>query len=313
LTFLKFCESDFQAAESFADVALAADRASASALVNKGNCRAVSDDLMQARVLYSEACSSNPTCLEALYNLGLVCKKLGDTSAAISTFEKLRGLCSQGERTALDLDVLWQLADLHLGSGDTGKAKELLLILASGPRETDAGVLAKLAEIFNQEGDELQAYHFYAESLKFWPKNLQVLGWLGVYYVRHELFEFAIPLFLRGAELQTEDKKWLMLVASCYRRSGSNQNALAVYEQVAERYPDDVECLRYLVTLAREMSSPKLELYAGRLARAERLLTGELGDLEFPTAPARPSESRKPNAAPDPSDERWSELPDIGI
>ena len=301
LSFLNYCEGDFQAAESFADLAVKEDKYSAPALVNKGNCLVMRGELDEAKETYLEACGVSSDCLEGLYNLGLVCKQVGMYRDALSAFEKLRVICSSGKSGAIDSDVLWQLADVHARSGNAGKAKELLIFLVNGDRESDPGVLAKLAGLFASEGDELQAYHYYSESLKYWSGNIDVLGWLGVYHLNQDMYERAIPLFARAAELEPTDQKWLMLVASCHKRVGNAQRALEVYEEVTEAHPDDVDCLRCLVTIAREVGSEKVDIYAGRLARAERVH----GDLEISTPVKLVTRQA--------DDSKWGELPDIGI
>lgn len=50
---------------------------------------------------------------------------------------------------------------------------------------------------------------------------MEVITWLGVYYVKSELYENAIQFFLRASEVEPEDVKWQLMVASCYRRMGS--------------------------------------------------------------------------------------------
>ncbi len=43
------------------------------------------------------------------------------------------------------------------------------------------------------------------------------------------------------------------MVASCLRRMGSYQKALKVYEDVNNEDPTNIECLRFLVQICKEM------------------------------------------------------------
>jgi len=59
------------------------------------------------------------------------------------------------------------------------------------------------------------------------------------------------------------------MVASCYRRMGILQKALKLYEDINNEHPDNIECLRFLVQLCKDMSLP-YDNYAGRLRELER-------------------------------------------
>ena len=59
------------------------------------------------------------------------------------------------------------------------------------------------------------------------------------------------------------------MVASCLRRMGSYQRALKVYEDVNNEDPNNIECLRFLVQLCKEMQLP-YEEYAANLNRLMR-------------------------------------------
>lgn len=50
--------------------------------------------------------------------------------------------------------------------------------------------------------------------------------------------------------------KWRLMVTSCYRRMGNTQKALELYEKIHTDYPDNVECLRYLVGMCKEQGRP---------------------------------------------------------
>ena len=91
------------------------------------------------------------------------------------------------------------------------------------------------------------------DSYKYYPVNLDVISWLGVWFVKSEFYEKAITFFQRAAEIQPDEVKWRLMVASCFRRMGSYQKALDLYEKIYRDYPENLECLRYLVAISKDM------------------------------------------------------------
>jgi intraflagellar transport protein 88 len=77
ISFLYFLENDFKAAETFSDLAIQHDRYNSKALVNKGNCLFINEDYDRAKEFFLEAIGVEADCIEAIYNLGLVYKRLG--------------------------------------------------------------------------------------------------------------------------------------------------------------------------------------------------------------------------------------------
>jgi len=77
ISFLYFLENDFKNAEHFADLAIQHDRYNSKALVNKGNTLFVNEEFDRAKEFFLEAIGVEADCIEAIYNLGLVYKRLG--------------------------------------------------------------------------------------------------------------------------------------------------------------------------------------------------------------------------------------------
>lgn len=73
---LYFVEGDFKNAEKYAEIAISHDRFNSNALVNKGNCLFINNDFMKAKEHFLEAIGVEADCIEALYNLAFVNKKL---------------------------------------------------------------------------------------------------------------------------------------------------------------------------------------------------------------------------------------------
>jgi len=116
----------------------------------------------------------------------------------------------------------------------------------------------------------VQAYHYQLESYRYWPVDINVITWLGIYYVKQELYEQAIPYFARAAEVEPNEAKWKLMVASCHRRLGSFQTALTLYENIHKAHPMDQECLRYLVQICEDLNLP-MEKYKTALRKLERM------------------------------------------
>lgn len=76
ISFLYFLECDYKNAEKYADMAITYDRYHAKALVNRGNCLYMKNDFLRAKEQYLEAIGVEADCIEALYNLAFVNKKL---------------------------------------------------------------------------------------------------------------------------------------------------------------------------------------------------------------------------------------------
>jgi hypothetical protein len=59
------------------------------------------------------------------------------------------------------------------------------------------------------------------------------------------------------------------MVASCHRRMLAYARALELYEEIHVSHPDNVECLRYLVALCKDLGR-RSDQYEGKLLRLER-------------------------------------------
>lgn len=89
ISFLYFLENDYENAEKFADMAIQHDRYNSKALVNKGNCLFIAEEYDWAKEFFLEAIGVEADCVEAIYNLGLVYKRLGYYNESLQAFEKL--------------------------------------------------------------------------------------------------------------------------------------------------------------------------------------------------------------------------------
>jgi intraflagellar transport protein 88 len=222
LAFLYLLENDVAQAAKFAALAVRNDRYNARALVNMGNALVEErGELEKAKELYLEAIGVEADCVEAIFNLGLVNRQLGALGEAIQAFEKLHTLVPAAP------EVLHHLAVLHEATDNYDAAQKYAALLVSRC-PTDSGALARLGQLYARMAAaasgtdgcsslEAQAFHYTAEAYRVFPVNLEVISWLGVWYVKSEMYERAIEFFMRASELQPGEVKWRLMVASCHR------------------------------------------------------------------------------------------------
>ena len=234
LSFIYFLEGDYAQAEKHADIAIKSDRYNAKALVNKGNCLMVAGDHARAREMYLEAVGVEADCIEAIYNLGLVNLKLNNLHEAQSAFDKLHTSLSTMPEALYQLGSIYERSNTPEDLENAAKTFQLLLNKVPG----DPNLCCKLGQIYEKLQDDNSACHWHTEAHRHYPVNLNVTSWLGVWYVKREMYEQAIEYFERAAQVQPSEIKWPLMVTSCYRRLGDFYKALELYQKV---------CLSYLI------------------------------------------------------------------
>ncbi|XP_039276818.1 intraflagellar transport protein 88 homolog [Nilaparvata lugens] len=262
-SFIYFLQGDIEQAEKSGEAAKEADGYNAGAYVNLGNCSLSRGELVRAKDLYTLALDNDASCVEAIYNLGLVTKQQGLFEESLEYFLKLHAIINHHPH------VLYQLGHLHELIGDTEQAVDWFLQLL-GIVPSDPGVLQKLGEIYDNENDKQQAYHYYFESYRHFPSNFVVLDWLGAYFVALHVSEKAVSFYRRAASMQPNEPKWRLLIGSCYRRSGNYQQALATYKHIHTDFPDNIECLKLLVRMCSDLGLKEASGYAMELKKAEK-------------------------------------------
>eukprot|EP00771_Trimastix_marina_P000484 gnl/Trimastix_PCT/1504.p1 GENE.gnl/Trimastix_PCT/1504~~gnl/Trimastix_PCT/1504.p1 ORF type:complete len:821 (-),score=245.28 gnl/Trimastix_PCT/1504:58-2520(-) len=247
LSFVYHLEGDIPQAERYARMAVKRDQYNASALVNLGNCHYANENYEEARDMYERALSSRADCMEALYNLGLVCLRLEDPEESLAAFEKLH------KQFPNNTDVMFQLAKANEHMNRPRQAaKYLSLITTRIP--SDGQVLWHLGTLCAQYVDESQALHYHLEAYRYDPTSIDIVAWLGAYFVKCEMFEKAIGYFRRAAQIDPSETKWMLLVAMCYRRLSMLEYALHIYQDVHEKHPNNAECLRYLKHVSMQLN-----------------------------------------------------------
>ncbi len=222
--------------------------------------------LEEAQAAYERLHARVPQSPEALYQLGHIAELRGQTAAAVCWFELLRAATAAagGTPSAAGEAGATSLPDAPSPAAAAGAASSPPPVSA-----TDAEVLARLGKLYDQQGDGAQARRCFLASDRADAGQLDVLGWLGGWHAGREEFGAALTYFARAAALAPRDPRWPLLQASCRRRGGDFAGALAAYEGVHARFPEDRECLRCLLQLCRDLGRP-CEGYRQALERVER-------------------------------------------
>jgi len=87
-------------------------------LVNKGCCLYLNGEYEKSIEYFQEALNVEATCCEALFNLGLVHKKLRNLEKALETFLKLHAILKNSPQ------VLYHLGDVYDKMNDFSHASE---------------------------------------------------------------------------------------------------------------------------------------------------------------------------------------------
>eukprot|EP01035_Chromulina_nebulosa_P017104 gene17104-22618_t len=252
LSFIYFLENDFALAEKQADIAIQTDRYNAKALVNKGNCLFMANDYARAREMYLEAVGAEADCIEAIYNLGLVNIELNAIEEAKNAFNKLLTILPSVPEALFQLGLIYEKQNLE----EAAKIYERLLTRVNN----DPHLCSRLGQVYEKLDDENSACHWRSEAHRHYPVNLNDISWLGVWYVKREMYEQAIEYFNKASGIQPSEVKWNLMVASCYRRLGDFYKALDLYQQINEEHPDNIEALQYLEALCKDLGRPHDEI-----------------------------------------------------
>jgi intraflagellar transport protein 88 len=90
-----------------------------------------------------------------------------------------------------------------------------------------------------------------------------------MHYAKQDMFEKAILYFERASQIQTKEVKWQLMIASCYRRMNLFNEALKVYEEIHNDHQDNIDCLRGLVQIKKELGMP-YQSYSEKLMVLDR-------------------------------------------
>ncbi|XP_050301604.1 intraflagellar transport protein 88 homolog [Anthonomus grandis grandis] len=264
LSFIYYLQGDYETALKYSETVERSKTPNANAFVNYGACLMAKGDLDRAVECFQKALELESNHFEAIFNLGLCMKRQGHYIEALSCFQRFTG------SLALLPAVVSQVANLLELIGDTEAAADTYQQLL-GLVPTDAKALQKLGELFDQEGDKQQAHHYHIDSFRYYPSNLSVIEWLGSYYIEMQVVEKALTYFEKAALMQPGEPKWNMMVAGCHRRSGNMHKALTLYQEIHKQFPENAECLRFLIRLCSDLGMREAQDYVTELKKLEKI------------------------------------------
>lgn len=235
LSFIYSIEGNQKNSILYADLALKNARYSARAFVNMGNCLYYRNEYEQAKELYLEAIGVHPNCVEALINLGLSAKCIGLCDEALHAFEKANSLLPSNPI------ILYQIAVIYEKQNRIKNAlKSFNLLISHIP--TDPYVLTRIGDLICKYKDESQGLQYYLESYRYYPVILDVISWLGIWFIKNEMYEKSLHFFSRAGQIEPQEIKWQLVINSCYRRMGDYSKALKLYKKLHIKYPNNEEC-----------------------------------------------------------------------
>jgi len=278
LAFVHFVGSEYAESAELALSAVTADRYNAAALVNRANCLLVFGSVESAKEMYLEAIGVEADCVAAIYNLGVTAKKMGHFKDALAAFKKLHKM-DEATSARMDPQILFQIGHCYQLLKQQPAAIEWFKTVHS-VLPSDCYLLNELANLYKVHAkEETLIFHQFLDSYSIYKANLAVLSWLGVWYINHSLYEKAITVFHTAAQLQPEESKWRLMIASCHRRMSSFQTAIRIYQQLLDQQNDDstdhqqqltLKCLQYLAAITQQIDHPQAEHYQHRLQLYEQ-------------------------------------------
>jgi intraflagellar transport protein 88 len=246
LTFIHLMKKDYQLAENYAESARKLDTYNPAIYINLGVTEMIRENYDNAKQMFESALDIDATSFEALYNLGLLNKKTGDFEGALMYFRKLHTSFGTEQYPA----IIYQIGNTYENMNDLSAALEWYLQLL-GSIESDAGLLQKIAEIYEANGDRQQSFHYYFEAYRANPDNFNVINWIGTHFIELQVAERAINIYEKAYMHVPDDPYFLLRVAGIYRRIGSPQKSLRLFQEIHIKFPDNLDCIRALMHLSQ--------------------------------------------------------------
>ncbi|CAF3940589.1 unnamed protein product, partial [Adineta steineri] len=264
LSFLYFLEKDLNNAHKYADLALKSDKFNPASLTNKGNCCFAQQDYDKARYYYEEALNVDAGSIEALHNLILTLMKSNQYQRVKDLLHKYTVI------QPTNAQVFCLMAEALQQTNDTEHAKSWYLQALSTYR-TDGHLHRRIGEVIDKQGDKSDAIQYYFDAYRHNPCDIDTLEWLAYYYIETQYPEKAVEFCAQAALVKPGEIKWHLMVASCYRRSGDYTAALEKYKWIHSHFPDNIDCIQFLVKISTDLGLPERETYEAELKKANEM------------------------------------------
>lgn len=273
-------------AEKYAESARKLDSYNPHAFVNSGVCEMMRERYDIAKFMFNNALEIDASLFEALYNMGgffilnqrstiytmflyfkigLIYKKTRDFEEALNYFHKLNANLGHQQHP----EIIFQIGNVYEMMGDVSAALEWYHQLL-GIVQSDAGVLKKVGELYEAKGERQQAFHYHLESYRLYPSDVSIVNWIGSHFIELQIAEKAISFFEKAVLNNPNDSYFLLRVAGSYRKINS-QKSLQLFQQIHEKFPENIDCLRALIHLTHSQGMNELhDVYTDKLEKLEK-------------------------------------------
>ncbi|KAH0571209.1 Intraflagellar transport protein 88 [Spironucleus salmonicida] len=272
IAFIHYLKGDFEASFAHSTTAILVDPFDSFAKVNLGCTLAKLDRWDASLKEFDEAYEMNPDCLQAVYNSGLVYFKKQEYESALIQFTKVI------TRIPQQTDALFMSAECLI---KLTKIEEAVVMLNSlqtyylNYNTQDPCVFSRLGELHQILGEESQGAHYFKEAHRLVPYNLDIIKWLGSYYVRQELYEQARLCFEKGAQVDYLTPTWFLSAAACLRKTNQTREATEEYRKILKKWPACIDAIKYLIVCLQTLGqNDEANQWQGRL---EKVQAGGLG------------------------------------
>jgi superkiller protein 3 len=209
--------------------------AEANKFVERGNKFVESGSLQRAKQEYQKALKIYPKHLDALYNLGKACERLGQKGEAIDDYKRYLDIKSD------DADVWTQLALLYDDAGSKNEArrayeKAIEINPKFGPAHHNLGVLLE-EEVGDLKGAEQHLETFVKIEEEGGRQNGDAYYSLGVLYLRESREKDAKLLMQKAIDANPSDPYFNNAMGDVYLLEKRPDLSLAYYQKAIEADP----------------------------------------------------------------------------
>jgi predicted TPR repeat methyltransferase len=202
----------------------------------------------EAKILYKEFLSEDPSRTDVLYNLALSSIALGEVEEAINTLEKVL------EKIPAHADALNNLGALLLKKNQHEQALQCFAAVLTGmPAHPEAR--NNIAAVLFQLGRYFHAAEHYRYLLESTPDDISVLYSYGLTLIELGEFEEAIIQFQKITARCPDHLDAISNMGIAYLKAGNLEKAGNYFEAVLEKLPEHPE-IRYLYQALTQKEMP---------------------------------------------------------
>lgn len=191
---------------------------------------------------FMAARKADPTRTEPLQPLAISMLLLGDTVAAISTFEEAVLLQPKNE------ELMINAGDFYLQINKTDDAEKMYTNVLS-VNESNENAYLGLGQLETQKGNWEKAAQFFEKALELNPENTNVAFNIGVSFYNQEKYQEAVPFLKRTLETEPDNVQLHEILGICYVQSKMYDEGMQFLEGAVQKFPNDTELWNYLAII----------------------------------------------------------------